>query len=487
MGIRFDGLSTGLDTSALIDSFLTLERRPLVLAQGRQSDLRADQQLFRDLNTKLLSLRETALAIDNRNSLQTGATLDEEFLAYTAVSDDPSFFEAEATNGASPGEVDVRIDQVAQAGREISDGFADTTSIIAAAGQTLQVDIGGTLLVDVTVGPGGASLEDIRAAINADPNNDGSITATILFDGTTNRLIVSSNRSGEANAVTITTDIDGPAGAGSPLFDPLFAKPAQDAIIQIFGLTVTRENNEITDVIPGVTLRLGRAHDPSDPTQSTSISVTRDDEKITEKVQAFVDAYNDVNSFIKQQTRYDADTQSSGPLLGDSTLLRLQLQIQRAVTDIYEIGTNPFSTLSQIGVSVDRDGLLSLDSEKLEGALDQDSLAVREMLMGDGAPLDANGLPTGVEGAATAIGRMLDVLTRSGDGDDPATQGIVFTRIESYDPRIKAFDATIASMERRLAKREELLVLQFANLEALSASLQSQSSFLASAFTQLRN
>lgn len=487
MGIRFDGLSTGLDTTALIDSFLALERRPLELAESRQSDLQAEQQLFRDLNSRLLSLREAALAIDNRNSLQTGPTLDEEFLAYTATSGDPAHLEAEATQGASPGEIDVRIDQVAQAGREISNGFADPAAIVASAGQTLQIDVGGSLLVDFVVGAGGASLEDIRAAINTDVNNDGSLNAQVLFDGTTHRLIVSSNRPGAANAVTVTTDIDGPAGAGSPLFDAALAESAQDAQLQVFGLTVTRDSNEITDVIPGVTLRLARAHDAGDPADSTTIGVTRDDETITASVQAFVDAYNEVNDFIQEQSSYDPVAEVAGPLLGDSTLFRLQLSIQRAITDTYEIGTNPFKSLGQIGVSIDRDGRLSLDAAKLETALDDDALAVREMLMGDGAPLDAEGNPTGIEGAATSIGRMLEGLTRAGDGDDPATAGTIFTRIESYDPRIEELGRTIESMERRLERREELLLLQFSNLEALAASLQSQGSYLSSAFAQLNN
>ena len=130
-------------------------------------------------------------------------------------------------------------------------------------------------------------------------------------------------------------------------------------------------------------------------------------------------------------------------------------------------------------------GNLSGPVDDLEAAIDQDALAVREMLMGDGAPLDPQGQPTGVEGAATAIGRMLEVLTREGDPNDPVTQGMVFSRIESYDPRISELDSTIESMERRLAKREELLVAQFSQLEALAASLQAQGSFLSSAFAQL--
>ena len=115
MGIRFDGLSTGLDTTTLIDSLITLERRPLVLLQNRQAGLEQQRELFQQLNTQLLAMRDAARALDNQNSVLTGPSLDEEFLANTASSNAEAFVTASADGNAVPGAFQVRVDAVAAA------------------------------------------------------------------------------------------------------------------------------------------------------------------------------------------------------------------------------------------------------------------------------------------------------------------------------------------------------------------------------------
>ena len=103
MGLRLGGLSSGLDSEALIEAILRLERRPLQLVQQRVEDLENEKKLFAELDTKLTALRDAAAAIDNLGSTFSGPSLDEELLAYTATSSDEASVRATASGSASPG------------------------------------------------------------------------------------------------------------------------------------------------------------------------------------------------------------------------------------------------------------------------------------------------------------------------------------------------------------------------------------------------
>ena len=177
MGLRVGGLATGIDTSALIDALVTLERRPLDLVARQKADLESQQSLFRDLNGRLLALRDAAASLDNLTSGLSASSANEEFLAYAASSSDETILTVSVTGDVSPGSLDVHVDRLAAVGREVSAAFASATSTVASAGETLSIDYGGASSIDITVGASGASLEDLRDLINADANNDGGARA----------------------------------------------------------------------------------------------------------------------------------------------------------------------------------------------------------------------------------------------------------------------------------------------------------------------
>ena len=468
MGIRFDGLSTGINTSALIDSLIALERKPLVLIQDRQAGLEREQGLFQELNTHLLALRDAALAIDNQNPLLTGPTLEEEFLAYKASSSNESIVTATVEGSASPGSVQVQVDALAQVARRFSDGFADATTAIATSGQTLSIDFGGTQPIDITIGAGGASLTDLRDLINSAPNNAGEIRADIFFDGSEHRLIVAGTAPGAANDITLTTDIDGAGGPGSPFLDPTVTQQAaSDARIQLLGLAVTRPSNTLTDVIPGVTLELHAVHGAEPP---TTIDVARDDAAVEKKLQDLVDAYNTVREFTNAQSVFNADTGTAGPLSGDFTLRLIQQRIPSLLSDQFTFSGNPFTSLGELGLRFDRDGLLSLDRVVLQSALDTDALAVRQLLAGDGT----------TDGIATRLARDLEPIIRTGDGT-------LASRGDGLQRQIDSLQETVDRFERRLVQREELLVRRFAAMETLVSRLQAQGGFFSAAFGSSTN
>ena len=466
MGIRIGGLSTGLDTAALIDAFIRFERRPLDLVEARKASVEKEKGLFRDLNTKLQALSDAAAAIDNLNSTLSGPVLDEELLAFQVSSSKDTVLTGNATGNATPGTVDVEVVQVAKVGRRFSAAFSAKDTVVANAGETLSIDYGGLdaqgnpKTIDITAGASGETLETLKTLINEDANNEGNVRADILFDGTSYRLVISGAKTGVANDVNVTTTISGPGG--SPFIDTALTQTAQDSQINVFGgIAISRSDNDINDVLPGLTLKL-HSEDPGNP---VTLDVTRDDEKISEKLQAFVDAYNDVVDFVNQQSRFDETSKKAGPLSGNPTLRRVQSTLQQALqgssSNPYQFSGNPLRSVGEFGIELGSDGKLSLNQTELTEALDTDPFNVREFLSGDGTQL----------GAASSMVQAIDPFIES-------VTGIMAGIDETLQDRIQSFETQIERMQERLDRREELLVQRFSRLESSIAALQAQGNSL---------
>jgi len=140
----------------------------------------------------------------------------------------------------------------------------------------------------------------------------------------------------------------------------------QDATLSVDGVTVTRSENTIDDLIPGVTLNLL----DSDSGTTVTLNIARDIDAIVDKINDFVNAYNDVASYINQQQSYDEDKQETGGVLfGDGTLNSVEYDLTSTlVQNVWGVSTE-FSTLGLVGLNLDHDGQLSIDSDTLKGYL----------------------------------------------------------------------------------------------------------------------
>ena len=449
----FGGLATGLDTGAIVEALMELERRPLQLIENQRSRLDAQQTALQTLNTRVLALRDAAREIDNRINGLDAASASEEFLAFQASSSQESVLEVEAGSGALPGSFSVRVESLASVARRVSNAYATEDTAVTAGSTSFSVAYGQGQSIDLTLA-GGTTLAQLRDAINTDPNNDGTVSAQILFDGTGHRLVVSGQEAGSANDVTVTTGISG-------FLDVAAGQDAADAVLSYLGVTVTRASNEISDLIPGVSLVLRGANDPDDPLDAVEVNVTRDDDAIAAKLQELVDAYNAVRDFSLDQTTLDAESNRGGALVSDPLVRSIERRAQSALGSVFGFADNPFSSLGQIGVAFDGQGRLSLDREALTTALDQDALAVRQLLSGDGV----------TDGAMTAVARTLEPVVQVGDG-------LIALREDGLEDRIEGLDRQIERFEDRLVGREEFLIRRFSALESLVSTLQSQAGFL---------
>ena len=456
--LTFSGLASGIDTAAIIEGLLGVERIPLQRVQAQRSAVEQQQGLIRQLNTLLLGLRTAAQAVDNRSDTLASTSPSEELLATAATSSSEALLQVVSDGNAAPGTFSVRVDQLASAARRVSAGFASADEIVGQVGETLDIDTGAGTPISIELGA--ATLTELRDLINSDPANDGRVRASLLDDGVgVVRLVILGTQVGAANDVDVTTSAQAPGGAA--FVDGALSAAASDARLVAFGVPIWRPSNEVTDVIPGVTLRLQGVNNPADPADAVTVTVSRDDDEIQSRLQRFVDAFNAVRNFAIAQSAVSGVTNRGGALSGDSGLRLAERTVQDAVSRSLSLPGNPFSSLSAIGIRFAAGGTLALDREVMAAALDRDPDSVRQLLSGDAT----------TDGIATGLARALESLTRMGDGVLPQ-------RIESITTRLESFDDRIAQLEARLERREIDLVRRFASLEQLISSLRSSSAFL---------
>ena len=163
----------------------------------------------------------------------------------------------------------------------------------------------------------------------------------------------------------------------------------RDSQFKVNNIDITRSSNTVSDVINGVTLNL-KSPNASTEEAPVQLRIEENLDLVKSSVSDFVEKYNTVRGFISAQFTYDAETQASGLLFGDSSLRSVQTQIQRVLSGVISGLEGDFDTLVSIGITTDRAGLLTVDTTKLNQALDADVDQVAEIFLGKGRSTDNN-------------------------------------------------------------------------------------------------
>jgi flagellar hook-associated protein 2 len=222
------------------------------------------------------------------------------------------------------------------------------------------------------------TVQDILNQIDASYGNvlayvtsDGKIQVDDLSGNASSNLIVNLSSSSP------TLDFgDGNFGAASA---ELVA--GQDASVEVDGVPVTSSSNTLDDVIPGVTLNLLKA----DSSTTVNLNVTEDTSAIMTLINNFVTAYNAVASTISTQDSYNTTTNATGGVLfGDNTLLNVSSDLTSALLKPVSGVNSNFSTLAQVGITVDETGQMSVDDTTLQGYLQTNFNDVMSLFAGQG-------------------------------------------------------------------------------------------------------
>jgi len=433
MAVTFGGLATGMDTGAIVEALMKIERQPIDRLEKDKSYFQNRLSAFTDFNSKLTDLKAKADAIDTAQELNTPKA--------TASSD--VYFSSTASSSASMGNYQIHVETLAQVQKDVSDGVADSGANDFGTG-TLTLTVGGTP-TDITIDSSNNSLSGIVDAINA---ADLGVTATIINDGTASpyRMVLS------GDTVNDTFSLDTSGLSGGTYANPTMSnvQSAQQAHIQVDSIDIYSDTNTFSEAIQGVTLDLLTAD--TGGTSTSRFSLSSDPDSTTTKIKDFVNAYNSVINFIA--TQKDADWGH------DSTFTSTKRQMQSLLTETINV-SGSYSSLSDLGIATQRDGTLLVNSTDLSDALTTDFDGVISLFTGD----------TTVDGISQLFSNYLDGVTDSYDG-------FLATKKESTSSTVKRISNQIDNLEARMVSRQKTLEMQFSAMEDLVSSLNSQSSFL---------
>ncbi|TDP85644.1 flagellar hook-associated protein 2 [Halanaerobium saccharolyticum] len=457
--LSLGGLATGMDTQGIIDQLVAIEQRPILNYQQEISELEQTKGAWRDVNSRL----------DKLENKITDLKLSATYNSRTANSSNEDVVTATASNSADEATYSVTVKSTAKAQRLAGTRFDDASAPIAGITAESTITINNT---DITISDTD-SLRDISNKIN---DADAGVNASIVD----NHLVLETNETGVENALDTTkagsfvdsNDVLKTLGlldsTSGEITDAIEVQSASDAEIDINGITgITSSTNTFSEAVEGVTFNINPdavANDGTD-TAFSSVSVSKDTGKATKAVQAFVDQYNSAMSFLDGKTDYDAETEKSAVLQGDSTAMRLQMRLRELVTSKVK-DSGDYKTLTSVGIEIDRDGVMSFDSSKFTEALENSSEEVANLFK-------AESESEGYDGMAVRMDSYLDQLMQS-------NTGLIPRRLDFYDNRIEGLNEDIEDVQRRVEMTRQRYVEQFAAMEEAISEMQSQQNWMMS-------
>ncbi|MBB3179120.1 flagellar filament capping protein FliD [Variovorax sp. Sphag1AA] len=467
------GVGSGLDLSTLLTNLQTAESAPLTDIQTRATSYTTKLSAYSQIQSALNTLKTAS------DKLADPAL----FNTVKASVGDSTLFSAITSATTVAGTYTVNVGQLAQAQSLVSNGQADSKTAIGSGTVTIQLGTitGGTLdsttgkytgasfaadadlaSVSITIGSGNNTLEGIRDSIN---KANAGVTASIVNDGsgTPYRLVLTSKETGATSSMQIS--VTGDSALQNLLgYDPAGTQSlkqtsvAQDAKLSVNGIDVVSASNTVEEAIQGTTLSLTA-------TGNTTLKMTTDTSVVSTAVTAFVNAYNALQNTATTLSAYDADNKTAAALTGDQTLRGLINRVRQAVTTPQAGGTNDMKVLSEIGVSLQKDGTLALDSTKLSAAMAKDMKGVAALFSSDS---------TSTSGYGKQVSALVTNLTSSDGVLTAATNGINATLDDLSNQYNAMQDRVNAAMDRY---RE-----QFTQLDVLVASLNNTKTYLTQQF-----
>jgi flagellar hook-associated protein 2 len=432
------GIGSGLDLTGLLDQLDSAERQKLVPMINKRRSFEAKLSAFGQLRSSLDAFQSATSKLKQPDIFDS---------AQSTVSGDA--LTAAARSGAKPGTYDISVAQLARAYSVATVGLEDRDSDLGAGTVSISMADGTTLSVDMSADS--STLESLRDRIN---ELNAGVSATIINDGSAApyRLSLASTATGQDAAIA---SVDFGALGTSLSLDASTEVAARNAGFRVNGVDIVSQDNQVEDAIEGVTLSLDEVGD-------ATLAVTVDEGKIQAALTGFVSAYNKLQAQIDKLTRFDQESGDAGDLLGDSTLRSVRSRLRSTFVNGVEGG--PLQRLSDIGISLQLDGTLEADEDRISEMIQSDRAALKFFFTGDGE----------TSGLADSLDEVLTNVLSSG-GLLETSEGGLDNRLEILNNR---FDRRQQGIDRTMERYRK----QFARLDGLVASMNQTSGYIAQQF-----
>lgn len=330
----------------------------------QKARLTAQQNALKSLKSNLTDFRTSLTNLNKSSSgmLKTSASMSAENMA-----------KATTTSDARKGTYNLFIEQLASSHQVAYDGLKDDDVKNATGSMNIEIN-GKSIAIDMD---GVDSLAGLAKAINGMDGNPG-VTASLVRTGGEVRLMLSSDKSGAENAITLT-------GQPAAMNSVSSISAAQDSIVylgdpQNGGMQITNSTNTLTNLIDGVTLELNQTHKTGDAPLRINVGV--DNTETQAQINTFVESYNKLVTALGALTASGSSSTDRGAFAGDASITSLR----RELNDMLRTSIDGLD-ITQFGLSADKDGKLTLDSDKLKEKLTDDPGKLNAFFNGNGGLL----------------------------------------------------------------------------------------------------
>ena len=353
---------SGLDTDALVEAAIaqktaradTIDAR-VEVNEAKISAYESLQDLGEAVADALSSLKSATYS-----SLGSSNAFDEKSASLTASdgSTATDYLAVDVDSEASIGEYELTVTQLAKA-MKVAAPAADSSTALGLSGTfTIGLEGGATASVKVTQD---MTLEDISDALSDVSGTTGVNATLIKVADSSYRLVLTADDTDVAIVTATTLGDDILASIGLTDEDGAFTdiiQAAQPAIITVDGVVINRASNELTDVIPGVSLSLESATEGA----TITLAITPDYSSVKTAVTDFITAYNALRDFIATQQEVEADgtVAEDAVLFGDSTLRAMGSSLSALIG---ATGEGDIASLFDLGITMDESNHLVLSDE----------------------------------------------------------------------------------------------------------------------------
>lgn len=458
MSVSSLGVGSGLDLESLVQNMISVQRDTKVsLYESKISDYKAQVSGYGTILSTLKSFQEVAQKL-NDASLFTGRSVE---LTQPSSGDIVS---VSADETASNGSYNIAVEQIAQGSRSVSaQGLFSTQDDVVSTTDGVMTFTAGSQTFDLNV-TGGTTLSELRNQINSASNNFG-VSANLIDDGAGNvYLAITSDETGDGNSLSISNnnaEFDNVSsvatGAGPAGLSVAPEDEAQNAIIQVDGISITSATNSFSDAVSGLTIDV-LAESQTDSLgnlETAKSTVSFDQETMEDVFNEFVESYNNMRSMFEEAGSADS------VFSGSSLVRNLKNQLASNLMVTFS-NTGNFTSMFDVGFELEKDGKISLDSDKLSDAVNSDFDSISKIFSGD------EGLS--VEGLGSIFDDYLSIYTDTG--------GLLKDLSDSSQERADAASQDLENFEYRMELYESQLRDQFSSLDVLLASMNSNGSAL---------
>ncbi len=440
------GAGSGLELRDILTQFREVDEAPITRLESKKTAAEERLVKYDEVGAKLYSIKSHALKL----------SLSSEYLKRDLSISDEEVLGASSITGTAVGSHNVEVKNLAiQNSWMSSNGFDSKTESVVPGDAVFSYTIGTGDAVEVDLETGD-TLEDIASKINEDEDNAG-ITAQVIDDGTDGTpyyLVLTAKSTGEDNRITSISGLDmtEKQGAGVSL----------NAEVEVNGIKYERQTNtSITNIIQGVTLDLKKIG-------TSNISITANQDFLKTEVTALVEAYNEASAFIKENTAFNYETKSYGPMGNSYSMTGLTSQLDSLMGSSIQTGTS-ITSLYQVGLEMNKDGTISLNEKTFDDAIASDYDNIKGLFLGDE--------DNGIIGLADTVNDAMLNLT--------AYDGLLEAEKTATEDEIKRIGENVTFATQRLDKKYEEMTQRFVQLDMEVARLQSESAYMTSVFDSI--